>query len=104
MKRTSGTFLKNILPGLVLVAIGIGGAYVVYETSFKNKVEQGFSSIEPAGGYSTEALLKNDAIDTSWLDGQDFPPVPQAVTNAPDLSDIETRIQEEIGELPVVTK
>lgn len=95
MSENFGTALKNILPGLALVAIGMGGAYLVYKTSFEQQVEQGFADIEPAAGYGIEVNNFGYAVDTSWIDGQEFPPVPQAVLNNADMS-VEKTIEETI--------
>ncbi len=95
MKPIFGTLLKNVLPGLALVAIGTAGAYTVYKTSFQDKVSEGFANLEPAAGYdgtTSTSVFDERFIDTSWADSGAFPPAPQTVKNgdlpqlqAPDL-------------------
>lgn len=93
MSENFGSLLKNILPGLALVAIGTGGAFLVYKTSFEQQVAQGFAEIEPVAGYSVEIDGFGSGIDTSWLDGEVFPPQAQTVSNKTEMSP-----QEAIGQ------
>lgn len=85
MSDNFGSLLKNILPGLALVAIGTGGALLVYKTSFEQQVVDGFANIEPVAGYSMEVDTFGSRVDTSWLDGENFPPAPQAYSNSVDM-------------------
>ena len=42
--------MKNITPSIAVMAVGLAGAFFVYNVYFKNDVNSTFSSIEPAAG------------------------------------------------------
>ena len=95
MSENFGSLLKNILPGLALVAIGTGGALLVYKTSFQQQVADGFADIEPIAGYTMEVDAFGSRVDMSWLDGETFPPAPEAIANTAD-AEVEKTLEETI--------
>lgn len=42
--------MKNVTPSITVMAVGLVGAYFVYNTYFSDKVASGYASFEPAAG------------------------------------------------------
>ena len=45
--------MKNVTPAFTVMAVGVLGAYMVYNVYFSDRVASSITSIEPAAGYET---------------------------------------------------
>ena len=67
--------MKNITPSIAVMAVGLAGAFFVYNVYFKNDVNSTFSSIEPAAGEEVvaEDSMMDDAAEATedMIDGED---------------------------------
>ncbi len=44
------SIMRNVTPSFTVMALGLVGAYFVYNTYFSDRVATGFASFEPAAG------------------------------------------------------
>lgn len=50
MNKTFNSIMKNVTPSVAVMAVGLAGAFFVYNVYFKNDVNSTFANIEPAAG------------------------------------------------------
>ena len=57
--------LRNVFPALVVMALGLGGAFFVYDVTNSSDSADAIASIEPAAGTDmtdTDAILQIDYV------------------------------------------
>ena len=82
--------MKNITPSIAVMAVGLAGAFFVYNVYFKNDVNSTFSSIEPAAG--EEVVAEDSMMDDAAEATED------AVEATEDMIDGEDNVVEEAAE------